>query len=141
MSIEKYSKFISLHEQKTKTIGLRSIAEEDKHDSKQYPKANHLHLDMYEGDERHIIKGIPHSDDNAEHVHNKMVDHVSKKTKIKRDTVDEIFSENPHHIAAASDPEDSHKMKPVVHNSVDDFIKHNSKAHVKMAKYSNQEDD
>ena len=29
MSIEKYSQFISLHEQKTKTIGLRSIVEED----------------------------------------------------------------------------------------------------------------
>jgi len=141
MSIEKYSQFISLHEQKTKTIGLRSIAEEDKQDSKQYPKSNHLHLDMYEGDERHIIKGIPHSDDSADHVSDKMIDHVSKKTKIKRDTVQEIFGENAHHLSAAQDPEDSHKMKPVVHNSVDDFIKHNSKAHVAMAKYSDQGDD
>lgn len=29
MSIQKYSEFISLHEQKTKTIGLRSITEQD----------------------------------------------------------------------------------------------------------------
>lgn len=29
MSIEKYSQFISLHEQKTKTIGLRSLVEAD----------------------------------------------------------------------------------------------------------------
>jgi hypothetical protein len=39
MSIEKYSQFISLHEQKTKTIGFRSISEQEEkeHDTESYP--------------------------------------------------------------------------------------------------------
>ena len=140
MSIKKYSEFISLHEQKTRTIGIRSIDEEDKNDSKEYPKSNHLHLDMYEGEERHIIKGIRHSSKNADHVFNKVVDHVSKKGKFHPDVTSEVLGQ-PHHITAAHDPEDSHKMHPIVHNNVSDFIKHTSKDNIGIVKYGTQGDD
>ncbi len=70
MSIEKYSQFISLHEQKTKTIGLRSEAVQN-------DKGLHIHTE--EGAETIHITDLPHSRDGVDSLEKKIGEHLHKK--------------------------------------------------------------
>jgi hypothetical protein len=76
MSIEKYSDYIALHEQKSKTIGFRSISEqeEEEHDTESYP----LSKDSFK-------EGMKYASGTSGTVHNSKTHHV-KETEAGNNT-------------------------------------------------------
>jgi len=103
MSIEKYSQFISLHEQKTKTIGLRSEAvQNDKG----------LHINTEEGEKTIHITDLPHSEDGVESLEKKIGEHLYKKHPKHYDSVEDATDQYQsahteqagHHVLSTDKP-------------------------------------
>ena len=119
----------------TLTKKTRTVYESEE----KYPTNNHLHMDTHEGEQRHIIKGIAHSEKNANDVRKKV--HASVKSRLNKlryhpevrnvarkspEKIDDIMNDVPGHHEAANDPKDSHSMRPMVHNSVEDYVNHHT---------------
>jgi hypothetical protein len=119
----------------TSTKQTRTVYESEE----KYPTSNHLHMDTHEGEQRHIIKGIAHSEKNANDVRKKV--HASVKDRLNKlryhpevravakkspEKIDDIMNDVPGHHQAANDPKDSHTMSPKVHNSVEDYVNHHT---------------
>lgn len=99
---------------------------------------NELHMDVDEGQERHVIKGMAHTEENAQKVRDKLNDAIHKKTKVPMDTIHDIMAEHSYHHDKAEDPERSHEYKQSgalkVHKDVDAYVRHHLRRDGPMVK-------
>lgn len=85
---------------------------------KQYPTSNHQHI-VHNDDEHHIIKGVKHSEANADKAEEGVRKHAAKKMGVHHNDLEAYGHEHMH-------KDDAHHFegKPHVHASMAAYIKH-----------------
>ena len=85
---------------------------------KQYPTSNHQHI-VHNDDEHHIIKGVKHSQANADKAEEGVRKHAAKKLGMHHNDLEAHGHEHMH-----KDDAQHFESKPHVHASMAAYIKH-----------------
>jgi hypothetical protein len=117
-----------------------SLIHEEEYDAfKHYPKSNHLHMWTHENEERHVIKGVEHTEENAAKVMHKVHKAGAKLAKLSLDDHEEAMSNATGHHELADNLK--HVKPTKVHNSIDDYVKHHAAGDAKYSKQMHSGDE
>ena len=105
---------------------------------KKYPKSNNLHLVTHDGEQHHVIQGVPHTLDNVDRAYEHTMRAGAKHAGMKRSHYEEAFGNlETHHIDVdAAEQHDLHQHdKPTkVHKSIKAYAEHHAPGDAAYAK-------
>lgn len=126
MSIKKYAQFIAEQQRRMEVAGLAEAKKGD-HPFKTYPPEHNMHLETAEGDEHHVIQGIAHTQENADHVFHEINKAGAKIAKMSTREFEAINGDTPFHHTLRSRESLGAGDKPTkVHKSVEDYVKYHA---------------
>jgi hypothetical protein len=131
MSVEKIVQHISEQVRRERALGLHAVNESAAHGD--------LHLHTHEDDEYHVIKGVPHTKENAEKAYNQVHAAVVKKTGDSAENVHDSMSAPGHHELIPAHKIASKGKPTMVHKDMASYVKHHAKRDAEFHK-TTQED-
>ena len=105
---------------------------------KKYPKSNNLHLVTHDGEQHHVIQGVPHTLDNVDRAYEHTMRAGAKHAGMKRSHYEEAFQNlETHHIGVDAAEQHSlhqHDKPTKVHKSIKAYAEHHAPGDAAYAK-------
>lgn len=121
---------------------------EEENGLKKYPTDSHLHMEVFNGEERDVIKGVKHSAKNAKEIRDRIIHGVAQKTGFHVNDVKKHMNPAVGHDGennnftythtAAPDPKNTHEYDPRVFKNADEYVKHHVEHDSKTVKEFHQ---